>query len=75
MKRTNLVLDEKLLHEARVLLGLRTYSEAVNKALEQTIKTIKIRGMLDFFGKDVWNGDLSEMREDSLERHSQNDSH
>lgn len=64
MKRTNLVLDEKLLHDATVLLGLRTYSEVVNRALDETIKTIKIRSISNFFGQDIWKGNLSEMRED-----------
>jgi Arc/MetJ family transcription regulator len=48
MKRTNLVLDEQLLEEAVRALGVKTYSAAVNLAL----------------GKTVWEGDLSEMRED-----------
>ena len=37
MKRTNLVLDEKLLIETTRLLGAKTYSAAVNKAMEETI--------------------------------------
>ena len=64
MKRTNLVLDEKLLHDATVLFGLKTYSEVVNKALSEAIKTIKIRSVTNFFGQDIWKGNLSEMRED-----------
>jgi Arc/MetJ family transcription regulator len=66
MKRTNLVLDEKLLHDATALLGLKTYSEVVNRALAETIKTIKIRNIANFFGHDVWKGDLGEMREDRV---------
>ncbi len=38
MKRTNLVLDEKLLEEATRVLGLKTYSATVNKALEEAIR-------------------------------------
>lgn len=64
MKRANLVLDEKLLHDATVLLGLKTYSEVVNKALSETIKTIKIRNIANLFGQGIWKGNLSEMRED-----------
>ena len=59
------MLDEQLLHDATILLGVKTYSDAVNKALEQAIKTVKIRRITEFFGKDLWQGDLSEMREDS----------
>lgn len=68
MKRTNLVLDEKLLHDAALLFGLKTYSEVVNKALAEAIKTVKIRSIANFFGQDIWKGNLSEMREDKVAR-------
>ena len=68
MKRTNLVLDEKLLEEARVLLGARTYSETVNKALDEAVRIVKIRRIPQFFGKGLWIGDLSEMRDDKPRR-------
>lgn len=63
------MLDEKLLQNACLLLGLKTYSEVVNKALAEIIRTAKIRKMADFFGKeDIWSGNLSEMREDNTYR-------
>ncbi len=64
MKRTNLVLDEKLLETATRLLGVKTYSAAVNQALAETIRLTHIRGLTDFFGKGIWEGNLSQMRED-----------
>lgn len=64
MKRTNLVLDEHLLKTAVQLLNARTYSAAVNKALEEAIRTVRIRNLANFMGSDLWEGDLSEMRED-----------
>ena len=64
MKRANLVLDGDLLEEARRALGTKTYSETVNKALAETVRQHKMRGMVEFLGKGLWNGDLSEMRED-----------
>ena len=45
MKRTNLVLDEHLLEEAVRVLGVKTYSAAVNKALEEVIRRKKILGL------------------------------
>jgi Arc/MetJ family transcription regulator len=66
MKRTNLVLDEKLLEEATRVLGLKTYSATVNKALEEAIRVQKVRSIPQFFGKIQWEGDLAEMREDKL---------
>ena len=66
MKRTNLVLDEELLKTATRVLGTRTYSEAVNKALEQSIRLTQIRGLLNFSGQNIWEGDLAKMREDKI---------
>ena len=65
MKRTNLVLDEKLLEEATRVFGLKTYSATVNKALEEAIRIQKVRSLHQFMGSNLWQGDLAEMREDS----------
>jgi Arc/MetJ family transcription regulator len=64
MKRTNLVLDEQVLKEATRVLGAKTYSAAVNQAMAEVIRIRKIQSLPDFFGKDLWEGDLVEMRED-----------
>jgi len=65
MKRTNLVLNEELLAEATRVLGAKTYSAAVNTALEQVIRLKKIESLPRFFGSGIWEGDLAEMRKDS----------
>ncbi len=64
MKRTNLVLDGELLEEATRALGVKTYSAAVNLALEEVIRLKKIQSLPQFFGQGLWQGNLSEMRED-----------
>ena len=64
MKRTNLVLDADLLENATRVLGVKTYSAAVNIALAETLRLKKIESLPHFFGKGLWQGDLSEMRED-----------
>src|ERR1700730_11082954 len=64
MKRTNLVLDEDLLERATRVLGVKTYSAAVNLALAETLRLKNIESLPQFFGKGLWQGDLSEMRED-----------
>jgi hypothetical protein len=69
MKRTNLVLDEELLTQATRILGAKTYSAAVNTALEEVIRLRKIQSIPQFFGSGIWKGKLSEMREDR-KRHS-----
>ena len=68
MKRTNLVLDERLLAQATQVLAARTYSAAVNAALEEVIRVRKIQGIAQFFGSDTWEGNLSQMRQDRPRR-------
>ena len=65
MKRTNLVLDEKKLNEAKTVSGSRTYSETVNLALEEYIRRHTFAQIDTFAGTDVWEGELSVMREDT----------
>lgn len=62
MKRTSLVLDERLLDEAVRLGGERTYSKTVERALEEFVRRIKARKILDLAGSGLWEGDLAEMR-------------
>ena len=64
MKRTNLVLDEKLLEEATRLAGERTYSRTVERALEDFVRRIRAGRILELAGTGLWEGSLSEMRED-----------
>jgi hypothetical protein len=68
MKRTNLVLDERLLAEATRVLAAKTYSAAVNTALEEVVRIRKIQSMQGFFGSGIWDGDLTQMREDKPPR-------
>ena len=64
MKRTNLVLDEQLLEQAVQVLGVRTYSAAVNQSLADTVRRSKVESLSKFFGTQLWEGDLAEMRDD-----------
>ena len=64
MKRTNLILDEDLLAEAVRLSGERTYSRAVERALEEFVRLRHARRILELAGSGVWEGDLGEMRGD-----------
>ena len=64
MKRTNLVLDAALLEEATRLSGERTYSRAVERALEEFVRRAKARQILDLAGSGLWEGDLAVVRED-----------
>lgn len=68
MKRTNLVLDEELLEEALRLSGERTYSRAVERALEEFIRRVRAGRIVELAGSGAWQGDLSEMRADQERR-------
>ena len=64
MKRTNLVLKADLLEEATRVLGAKTYSAAVNLALEEVLRIRRIQSLPQFFGQGLWQGDLAKMRQD-----------
>ena len=68
MKRTNLVLDGELLDEALRLSGERTYSRTVGRALEEFVRRIKARRILNLAGQGLWEGSLAEMRKDAPPR-------
>jgi hypothetical protein len=68
MKRTNLVLREDLLEEATRLSGEKTYSKAVDRALEEFVKRHKARQILTLTGSGLWIGDVAEMRRDRPRR-------
>jgi Arc/MetJ family transcription regulator len=64
MKRTNLVLDADLLEEATRLSGERTYSRTVERALRDFVQRAKARRILSLQGSGLWEGNLSQVRED-----------
>jgi hypothetical protein len=66
MKRTNLVLDERLLDEAVRLSGERTYSRTVERALEEFVRRVRAGRILTLAGSGLWEGDLGAMRGDRL---------
>lgn len=65
MKRTNLVLDAELLEQATRLSGEKTYSAAVTRALEDFVRRIKARQILELAGSGAWEGNVAEMRRDA----------
>jgi Arc/MetJ family transcription regulator len=67
MSRTNIVIDDKLVHEAIRMTGAKTKREAVDVALRRLVEkgTLyrKLRGLK---GKLHWDGDLVEMRKSRI---------
>jgi hypothetical protein len=67
MKRTNLVLSEQLLNDVVRLSGERTYSRAVERAMEEFVRRARARQILSLQGTGLWQGELAVMREDKSE--------
>ena len=70
MKRTNLVLNDALLKEATMLSGAKTYSMAVSIALQDFVRRAKAKRILELADSGLWEGDLSQIREDRPPRGS-----
>jgi hypothetical protein len=64
MKRTNLVLNADLLEETLRVSRERTYSRAVERAMEDFVRRARARQILNLAGSGAWEGDLSVVRED-----------
>jgi Arc/MetJ family transcription regulator len=64
MKRTNVVLDIKLLEEAARLSGQKTWSATIHRALEDFVRRAKAGKIMELRGSGLWEGDLAEMRRD-----------
>ena len=58
------MLREGLLEEATRLCGEKTYSRTVERALEELVRRIKARRILELQGSGLWEGDLAAMRRD-----------
>lgn len=63
--RTNIEIDDKLMHDALKVTGLKTKKEAVELGLKALIRLKKQEGIQNFRGKLRWSGDLDLMRRDS----------
>ena len=60
--RTNIELDEKLVEEAKRLTRKKTKKEVVHYALEELVRKLKRKKLLDLEGRVKWTGDLGKMR-------------
>jgi Arc/MetJ family transcription regulator len=60
--RTNIMLNERLLNEARELTGLQTKKEIVERALKMLVRIKRQEGIRKLQGKLHWDGNLEELR-------------
>jgi Arc/MetJ family transcription regulator len=61
--RTNIVLDDVLVEEARKLTGIKTKKELIDEALRTLIRIRRQSEARSLRGKLHWEGDLDEMRQ------------
>lgn len=62
MGRTNVVLDERLIGEAKKLAGEKTARETIDLALREFVAKRKRMEILSWEGKIRWVGDLDRLR-------------
>jgi Arc/MetJ family transcription regulator len=62
MKRTNVVLDEKIVGQAKKLTGIKVTRQLLDYALRELLRHRRQREILKLRGKVDWEADLHEMR-------------
>jgi Arc/MetJ family transcription regulator len=62
--RTNIIIDDSLMSNAREISGLKTKKETIETALKLLIKVKSQAFIKKFRGKLKWEGDLESMRRD-----------
>jgi len=60
--RTNIVIDDTLMHDALKATGLTTKKEAVEMGLKLLVKQNKQQALRKLRGKIIWESDLNKMR-------------
>lgn len=58
------MLNAQLLEDTLQVSGERTYSRAVERAMEEFVRRARARRILDLAGSGAWEGNLSVVRED-----------
>ena len=66
MSRTNIELNEKLVDEAMKLTNKKTKKDLVNYAIEELVRKLKRKKVLELEGNIDWIGNLEETRKSRL---------
>jgi len=67
--RTNIVLDDEIIKEAKRLTALKTKKDVVDFALRALINNLKKKNLLALRHKDLWEGNLRDMRRKRFDTH------
>lgn len=62
VKRTNIVLDEKIVAKAQKMTGITTTKDVVDFALRELVRRGEISRLLELEGEVEWEGNLHDMR-------------
>jgi Arc/MetJ family transcription regulator len=62
MKRTNIVLDDKLVDKCMETTGIKTQRALIDHALRELLRHESQTKILELKGKVNWEGDLNEWR-------------
>jgi len=62
MKRTNVVLDDRLVENCMKVTGLKTQKALIDHALRELLRHENQTKILELKGKVKWEGDLNEWR-------------
>ena len=62
MKRTNIVLDERLVRQGLKFTGIKTRRALIDHALRELVRRGNQTGLMDLKGRIHWEGDLGNMR-------------
>jgi Arc/MetJ family transcription regulator len=66
MGRTNIELDEQLVNEAMKLTNKKTKKDLVNYAVEELVRKLKRKRILELEGSVDWTGKLEATRKSRL---------
>lgn len=60
--KTNIVLDDEIIEEAKELTSLKTKRDIIDLALRELVKNLRKKKQLKLRHKGLWEGNLREMR-------------
>jgi Arc/MetJ family transcription regulator len=63
MTRTNVVLDDEVVAQAKKVTGIKTVRHLLDHALKELLRHKNQRRLLKLRGKIDWEGDLSDLRQ------------
>lgn len=63
MKRTNIVLDDKLVDDCMKATGIKTQKALIDHALHELLRREKQAQILELKGNILWEGNLDEWRQ------------